>query len=628
MKLLITFCILFFANQYGYTQGYPDLLTGKVRELFDKGQKCWSQGGENCIFYYQEAYKLEKKSEENCRGCIEVELAKSYTYLEKFDTAQLYLKMAQQSLKKMDYSDKRVMHLDAEIQTNTSMNFYFIGKIDSAIIYIKKNIAIIDKIGDKKSSAFAKMNLASIYSTVNDYHSAIQTNLHAYKELQELKMHDDSRVAVLCSNLATAYHEAGNTDSSIIWARKAIKMGIANKSVAAQFYGNYLMSVNLSKTQPDSALVFIENAVKLASGSGRPDFISKSKMIKGIVLGEMKEYQEGIKSLSEAVKLMEKNADDVDYMEAIRNLGIMANEAGDFKLSAKYLKEYILAKDSLNTSKNQELIHEYQTQYETEKKERQIAEQALLIQKKNGQLRNWLMGGSALVLGLIVFLFQYRRNQQRKLKLIEQENENAMLKAIMNSEEQERRNISSTLHDSVAAKLGAAKMSMQSIPFLAEERKSEQLEKTAQLISNIHQDIRNLAHHLLPVTLEKEGLVSAIVEFVTEINQLHLIEIKIDNHLPSDFNLPQRNELVLYRIVQELINNIVKHSKATEATVFLSYTNQQLTIQVSDNGIGFSASQESQGLYSIRERITTIGGTLTINSKQSKGSIVKLNLKQ
>lgn len=307
---------------------------------------------------------------------------------------------------------------------------------------------------------------------------------------------------------------------------------------------------------------------------------------------------------------------------------MMANEAGDFKLAARYLKEYILAKDSLSTAKNQELIHEYQTQYETEKKERQIAEQALLIQKKNEQLRSWLLGGGTLVVGLIVFVFQYRRNQQRKLKLIEQENENAMLKAIMNSEEQERRNISSTLHDSVAAKLGAAKMSMQSIPFLAEERKSEQLEKTAQLISNIHQDIRNLAHHLLPVTLEKEGLVSAIAEFVSEINQLHLIEIKIDNHLSSDFNLPSRNELVLYRIVQELINNIVKHSQATEATVFLSYTNQQLVIQVSDNGIGFSASQENQGLYSIRERITTIGGTLTINSEQSKGSIVQVKVNE
>lgn len=626
MKKLITLIVLIIAIVRVHAQGHPDLLEGKVRELFDKGQKCWSEGGENCITFFQSAYHLEKEAKKNCLSCIEVELAKSYTYMGKFDTAQAYLNLAQQSLKKMDYSDKRVKQLDAEIQTNIAMNFYFSGKIDSAILYIKKNIAIIDKIGDKKSSAFAKMNLASIYNVVNDYHSAIQTNLKAYKELEDLKMLDDSRAAVLCGNLATAYHEAGNIDASVIWAKRAIKMGYANKSVAAQFYGNYLMGVNLSKTKPDSSLIFIENAVKLASNSGRPDFISKSKMVKGIVLGEMKKYPEGIKNLSEAVKLMEKNPEDVDYMEAIRNLGMISDEGGEYRLSAKYLKEYVLAKDSLNTAKNQELIHEYQAKYETEKKEKQIAEQALAILKKNEQIRNWSIIGGLLLLGSLIYLYQSRKSQKQKIALLKQENENAILKAIMSSEERERRNISSTLHDSVAAKLGAAKMSLQSIPFLAEERKNEQLEKTAQLISTIHADVRSVAHNLLPVTLEKEGLVPALAEFVSEINQLQLLEIKFENLLPSDFTLPKRNELVLYRIVQELINNVVKHAKASQATVTLSEKGEELEILVSDNGIGFSSTQENQGLYSIRERIHIIGGHFSIESKQELGSVAKLTL--
>lgn len=123
------------------------------------------------------------------------------------------------------------------------------------------------------------------------------------------------------------------------------------------------------------------------------------------------------------------------------------------------------------------------------------------------------------------------------------------------------------------------------------------------MISNIHGDVRSIAHHLLPVTLEKEGLVSAINEFVAEINQLHLLEIKVDSSLSPGFSLAKRNELVLYRIVQELVNNIVKHAKATEATVYLSDASQILEIQVIDNGVGFSENRENQGLYSIRERV-------------------------
>jgi len=620
--------LLLFISIYGYSQGHPDLLKGKVRELFDQGGKCWSEGGQNCIDYYQEAYRLEKKSKQNCLGCIEVELAKSYSYLEKYDTAQYYLKLAQQSLNKMNYSDMRVKFLDAEIQNNIAMNFYFTGKIDSAIVHLKKNIAIIDKTGDKKSSAFAKINLASIYSSVKDYQSAIQSGLKAYKELDELKILDDSRVAVLASNLASYYSEIKNTDASISWSRRAIELGNIGKSISAQFRGNYLMAVNLSKTNPDSALIYINIAEKLAQSSGRPTYLAQAKMTKGITFGEMKQYTKATENLLEAVKLMEKNSGDLDYLEAIRNLGIMANEARDYRLSAKYLKEYILANDTINIAKNQELIHEYQAKYETEKKEKQISEQELKIQKQHSNLLYAILGGALLVSVLGGIFIYNQKAQQLKLKHLQQEKEKAILNSFILGEERERKRISQDLHDGVAAMIGAAKMSLDAIPHLSEEKRLQQLSKVKGILENTHADVRHIAHNLLPTVLEKEGLIKATSHFAFEINQTKLLDISVKDNNSNAKDLSPQLQLMLFRVIQELVNNIVKHSQAQKAEITFSNSPNGLQIEIADDGIGYEDTNDTgnQGLYSITQRLKSIGGNFKITKGSSGGTQATVEL--
>lgn len=628
MKAIITFCLLFFVCLPGYGQGHPDLLKGKVRELFDKGTKCWTEGGENCITYYQEAYRLEKKSKQNCLGCIEVELAKSYSYLQKYDTAQYYLNLAKVSLKKMDYLDTRVKFLDAEIQSNIAMNFYFIGKIDSAITYLKKSIQIIDKTGDKKSSALAKINLASIYSSVNDYHSAIQNGLKAYTELEDLKILDDSRVAVLASNLASYYHEIKNLAASITWARKTIKLGNVSKSISAQFRGNYLMGINLSKTNPDSALIYINTAEKLAYNSGRPTYLAQAKMTKGITLGEMKQYTEATENLLAAVKLMEKNPDDLDYIETIRNLGLIANEGGDYKLSAKYLKEYILIKDSLDITKNQELIHEFQTKYQTEKKEKQITEQELKIQKQQANLLYAILGG-ALLASVLGSLFIYNKKSQKlKLKQLQQEKENAILNSFILGEERERNRISHELHDGVAAMIGAAKMSLEAIPHLPQEKRMEQLSKVQGILEHSHADIRHIAHNLLPTVLEKEGLIKATIHFVSEVNATKLVNISVTDKNSNAYELSKQLQLMLFRVIQELVNNIIKHSQAQNAEIMFSKLQNGLQIEITDDGIGYddTAEQTNQGLYSISQRLKSIGGNFKIVKRTHGGTQAMVEL--
>src|SRR5690606_30120618 len=121
--------------------------------------------------------------------------------------------------------------------------------------------------------------------------------------------------------------------------------------------------------------------------------------------------------------------------------------------------------------------------------------------------------------------------------------------------------------------------------------------------------------------------VKALYEFVGEINHLKILSIKINNQLSAELHLPKRNELVLYRIIQELVNNIIQKAGTTKAAIEHSNAKQQMTISVTNNGIEYKNDQENQGLYSIRERSSTIGGTFSLQSQKKKGSVATLIIK-
>src|SRR5690606_35992570 len=103
-----------------------------------------------------------------------------------------------------------------------------------------------------------------------------------------------------------------------------------------------------------------------------------------------------------------------------------------------------------------------------------------------------------------------------------------------------------------------------------------------------------------------------------------IMTIDSNNKLSSNFRLTKRNELVLYRIIHELIYNSIKHAQSTEARAELSQSDTELKSEVADNGIGLTTEHENQGLYTIRERSNTIGGVFDIRSKEKSGSVATL----
>src|SRR5690606_23809268 len=205
-----------------------------------------------------------------------------------------------------------------------------------------------------------------------------------------------------------------------------------------------------------------------------------------------------------------------------------------------------------------------------EKKEKQIVEQELKIQKQQSNLLLAILGGALLISILGGAIFYNKRKQQAKLKQLQQEKENAILNSFILGEERERKRITHELHDGVAAMIGAAKMSLEAIPHLPQEKRMEQLSKIQEILEHSHADIRHIAHNLLPTVLEKEGLIKATAQFVSEVNETNLVNITIRDKNSKAGKYSKQLQLMLFRVIQELVNNIIRHSQAQNAQIVFS----------------------------------------------------------
>lgn len=218
--------------------------------------------------------------------------------------------------------------------------------------------------------------------------------------------------------------------------------------------------------------------------------------------------------------------------------------------------------------------------------------------------------------------------QEEKIRNLEQEKNITELKGILRGEEKERKRLARELHDGIMGQLSAIKLSLS---FL---KKKYNILSSAndfnEVISNLDEaakDLRNTAHNLMPAALSYHGLNAALQVFCNKINQNTGLQV----HIYTYGELPKLDayfELSIYRIIQELIQNIIKHAKATEALLQINFFDDQLTVTIEDNGSGFNIETINEvsgfGLTNIRERISAFHGTFTISSRNVNGTAIEI----
>ncbi len=289
-----------------------------------------------------------------------------------------------------------------------------------------------------------------------------------------------------------------------------------------------------------------------------------------------------------------------------------------------YLEKYMADADALDTQELKQKYDEIQAKYELSQKNVEIER----LHSKQRGLQN--MGLIALLMGALIGVYFYHRSNQR-LKTSNQalaKAQKSIKESFVKGELSERQRIASDLHDNVNTKIAATKWRIEAMQQGIDPDHQDDVKPIIDMMDDVYQDVRNIAHNLAPSRLMEVGLVASLKEMAYRLNESHKIHFDIDA-TECDESLITDEVYQVYNIVFELINNILKHSAADVASVKIATAAKHLNIIVTDNGKGFSPDHQGHhglGLSSIRERLRTLDGEMEISSTSGEGTRIQILL--
>ncbi|MBO9684710.1 MAG: sensor histidine kinase, partial [Flavisolibacter sp.] len=250
---------------------------------------------------------------------------------------------------------------------------------------------------------------------------------------------------------------------------------------------------------------------------------------------------------------------------------------------------------------------------------------------------NYILTGGIATL-LIISVLGYRNyRQKQKLQLqrineLETEKQLTAMEAVLKGEEQERTRLAKDLHDGLGGMMSGIKYSLQTMKknLIMTPENQQAFERSLDMLDSSINEMRRVAHNMMPEALVKFGLDTALKDLCNDVNQAGALQVNYQSIGMDHALIDQTTAITVYRIVQELINNTMKHAAATNSIVQLSKTDDKLTITVEDDGKGFDTAcldmAKGIGWTNIKNRVEFLKGKLDIHSHTGKGTSVLIEL--
>jgi len=339
--------------------------------------------------------------------------------------------------------------------------------------------------------------------------------------------------------------------------------------------------------------------------------------------------QKAAESYGKAYKFVKKDSTKVIQKlkrDALYNLAYAQKGIGKYKEALNHLLTSTDLATVINKDDQAENLSAVEAKYNVAQKEKDLQ-----IQKvKNLNKTYFLYGVSFFSLLILVFGFlsykNYRLNQGKKLDAVLSNMQTKILNATIDAKEKERKTIAAILHDSVSALLSAANLHLQASKSQIEGDIPVEITKAQNIVSEASVKIRDLSHELISSVLIKFGLAFSLHDLCQKYSNKNIFFNSQDKDI---VRYDQDFEIKMHSIVEELINNVIKHSKAENATVVLRQrSDKKLLIQIIDDGIGFNVEKAKQkdglGLSHIGARIKVLGGKFVIHSKKGQGTEISI----
>ncbi|MCY1526893.1 Oxygen sensor histidine kinase NreB [compost metagenome] len=233
---------------------------------------------------------------------------------------------------------------------------------------------------------------------------------------------------------------------------------------------------------------------------------------------------------------------------------------------------------------------------------------------------------------VLAYFIHNRRQLKAKSQLQEEINKQQDLaaRAVLDAEERERRRIAGDLHDGVGQMLSAALLNLNLLfkRLDLNEENSRQATHSLSLVNDCYDEMRSISHQMMPNALIKAGLASAVKEFLNKIDS-NILKINLEV-IGLNQRLDEQTETVIYRVIQETVNNVIKHAEASKLNISLIKDEEGITVTIEDNGKGFDKSKGNLkagiGITNMLSRVAFLKGTLDIDTAPGKGTLVAIHL--
>jgi signal transduction histidine kinase len=456
------------------------------------------------------------------------------------------------------------------------------------------------------------INLGDVYSKLNNINKAQIYLRKAIKIAENAK--NKALLGAAQNTYGITFTHTGELDSALNYFEKSTK----NREEIKEFvelYWNYnnIGGIYYYYNDFDKALFYftkcLETAKKMNSLSAESTVLNNI----GAIYKELKQYDKSLEYHQKAYNLAKKIKQANVQLDALENIKITYETKGSYKEAFDYLLQFNQLKDSLFSIEKSKQINEIQTKYNVEKKNEQLKNQRKLIEKAK-IIRIALFIIIILVfLGAVAIVLWLRSKQKQHLQQVIFEEKQKGLQQIIETEEKERTRIAKDLHDGIVQDLTVLKMKLNQI--------GGDQDLIKDFDSSIKQ-VREISYQMMPVTLRELGLVPALDDMLEKTLKPNGISVDFEA-INTDFRFPENIEVSLFRITQELVNNVIKHSNAKHVSVILRYQNDQITLVFEDDGQGFNleATKKGIGLNSLSSRVELVNGNINYESNEHSGTI-------
>ena len=612
--------------------------TDKVELYINAGQQFETNEPEIAKQYYRMANELSKKLNYKLGR---IKYITNYTFvlnMQGYFDSSLLLNLQSVELSRQI---KDSVYL-AKTLFNTGSSYRLKEDYENAVKYYEEGKKLFESFGDRRMIAQTYDILQNLFTGMKQFRKGLEYGKKAIKELTEID--NPAMLGTAYNNLGLNYINLLQLDSAKTCFNQALAIALETNDQNMEVNA-YLNMGDVFVQQGDyrSLKTYMEKAVRISKEMNF--YESEAIALKGLsfYFQYSKNYASAKSYADSALALTFKYDFRNERQKLYTHLSNLSYSVQDIDKGQYYALQSNVLGDSILNETIQKNTLEIEKKYETEKKENQIIKleadqkvQQLLIKQKS--TLNYILIGAAISLFIVVLLSyrnykQKQKLQQQRISEFETQQQLTATEAVLKGEEQERTRLAKDLHDGLGGMLSGIKYSFNTMKgnLVMTPDNAQAFERSMDMLDSSIKEMRRVAHNMMPEALVKFGLDTALKDFCNDINLTGVLRISYLSMNVENVMIDQTTAITVYRIVQELINNTIKHSGAANAIVQLTNSNNILSLTVEDDGKGFDKNllnaAEGIGWSNIQNRVDFLKASLDVKTENGKGTSVLIELK-